>query len=82
MKLVVCITGASGSLYAKRIFLHLSRYLDGAYGPVEQELEVSWVTSGQAPMVWQHELGTAIEQDADARFQRWDRKDFRTHFVP
>lgn len=52
-KVVVCVTGASGSLYAKRLFHHLKAY--------PHPLEVGVVLSNNAPDVWRYELGSEPE---------------------
>ncbi|MCS7084656.1 MAG: UbiX family flavin prenyltransferase [Bacteroidia bacterium] len=48
-KIVVGVTGASGSIYAARLFAHLERRA--------HELEVGVVFSKNARDVWRHELG-------------------------
>jgi polyprenyl P-hydroxybenzoate/phenylacrylic acid decarboxylase-like protein len=78
MHLVLCITGASGSLYAKRLSHWLAWAMDHN---VVDGLRVSWVASSNAADVWSHELGEDIAQGIDARFRRWDRHDFRAPFA-
>jgi 4-hydroxy-3-polyprenylbenzoate decarboxylase len=48
-KIVVGVTGASGSIYAARLFAHLENFAD--------QLEVGVVFSKNARDVWRHELG-------------------------
>jgi 4-hydroxy-3-polyprenylbenzoate decarboxylase len=57
-RLVVCITGASGSIYARRLLQHLAAARAGAIPglPARTELEVDVVASQNAPQVWQQEL--------------------------
>ena len=69
-KIVVAVTGASGSIYAQRLFHKLSAF-------PESELEVGVVLSKNAPDVWQHEL----EQEIDIPFPIYDRMDYRAPFA-
>lgn len=47
-RIVVAVTGASGSVYAQRTFHHLAQ---------RQDVEVGVVLSGNAATVWEQELG-------------------------
>lgn len=67
-KIVVAITGASGSIYAQRLLQQLRPFPD---------LEVGIVLSRNAPDVWQHELDEA----PDFPFQVYDRTDYRAPFA-
>ncbi|MEL6849832.1 MAG: UbiX family flavin prenyltransferase, partial [Bacteroidota bacterium] len=67
-KIVVAITGASGSIYAQRLLSQLKDMDD---------LEVGVVLSKNAPDVWQHELGEAF----DTEFPVYDRNDYRAPFA-
>lgn len=67
-KIVVAITGASGSIYAKRLMEQLSPFDD---------VEVGVVYSKNAPDVWRHELGEEIHTD----FPVYDRSDYRAPFA-
>lgn len=67
-RLVVAVTGASGSLYARRLFLHLGRVPD---------LEVAVVFSRNAREIWRHELGT----EPAAPFPVFDERDFCAPFA-
>ena len=71
-KIVVAITGASGSIYAQRLLEKLAALPTGS-------VEVGVVLSRNAADVWQHELGN----DAYMRlpFRLWDRTDFRAPFA-
>jgi 4-hydroxy-3-polyprenylbenzoate decarboxylase len=68
-KIVVAVTGASGSIYASRLFNALSA--------VEPQPEVGVVLSKNALDVWHFELGTA----PDIPFKQYDRSDFRAPFA-
>ncbi|WNJ17323.1 UbiX family flavin prenyltransferase [Pontibacter sp. G13] len=68
-KIVVAITGASGSIYAQRLLGQLASYGD--------EVEVGVVLSKNAPDVWQHELGSPPE----IPFPVYDRSDYRAPFA-
>ncbi|GIV24655.1 MAG: aromatic acid decarboxylase [Bacteroidia bacterium] len=70
-KLVVAITGASGSLYAARL-LHWIRHLRQA-----TPLEVGLVLSENALTVWEWEVGLPFPED----FPRYDRKDYFAPFA-
>ena len=67
-RLVIAVTGASGSIYARRLFTHLERVAD---------LEVAVVFSRNAREIWRHELGT----DAAAPFRIYDERDFCAPFA-
>lgn len=67
-KIAVAVTGASGSIYAKRFLDQLSRF---------EDVEVSVVLSKNAPDVWQHELG----EKPDIPFPIYDRMDYRAPFA-
>jgi len=67
-KIVVAITGASGSIYAQRFLHFLSQTPD---------VEVGVVMSKNAPDVWEHELGGR----PDFPFTIYDRSDYRAPFA-
>lgn len=67
-KIVVAVTGASGSIYASRLLW----YLEQVSG-----LEVGVVLSRNAEDVWHHELGVPFQ----TRFSVFDRQDFRAPFA-
>lgn len=67
-KIVVAVTGASGSLYAKRIITKLSNTPD---------VEVGVVLSKNAPDVWLQELSEEI----DIPFPTYSRTDYRAPFA-
>ncbi len=67
-KIVIAVTGASGSLYAKRLFYHLEK---------RDDVEIGVVWSKTAPEVWAHEL----KEEANHSFTTWDRMNFRAPFA-
>ena len=67
-KIIIAVTGASGSLYAKRMFHALS---------MQQNLEVGVVLSRNAHEVWSHELG----ETPDIPFRVYDGMDFNAPFA-
>lgn len=75
MKLVLGITGASGSLYAKRAFAMFAELRR-----TQPNLEVHWIASRNAPQVWQHELGEAMPAQFEG-CRAWDRGDFFAPFA-
>jgi 4-hydroxy-3-polyprenylbenzoate decarboxylase len=67
-KIVVAITGASGSLYAKRLFHYLGQI---------QDLEVGVVATQNAKDVWEFELGEKF----NVPFKVYERNDFFAPFA-
>ena len=67
-KLVVAVTGASGSIYAKRLFFHLGKV---------SNLEIAVVFSGNAQIVWEHELS----ETPVVPFKQWNKNDFNAPFA-
>ncbi len=67
-KIVVAVTGASGSIYAKRLFHYLGQTPD---------IEVGVVLSRNARDVWQHELNEMPE----IPFKVYDRQSFDAPFA-
>ncbi len=67
-KIVVAITGASGSIYAQRMLFHLEKV---------EDLEVGIVLSKNAPDVWKHEIGT----DFDTHFPVFERSNYMAPFA-
>lgn len=70
MKIVLAITGASGSIYAKRLLEHLALF---------PEVEVGIVMSKNAPDVWKQEIGT--EMVFSPRFKVYERTDYFAPFA-
>jgi 4-hydroxy-3-polyprenylbenzoate decarboxylase len=71
-KIVVAITGASGSIYAKRLLDYLQQI-------PEQYDYVDLVFSKNAKEVWRHELGG--ETYNDFSFKEYDSNDFYAPFA-
>jgi 4-hydroxy-3-polyprenylbenzoate decarboxylase len=69
-KIVVAVTGASGSIYAQRLLVHLEKLAD-------QIESVGVVLSANAADVWLHELG----EKPQIPFKVYDRADFRAPFA-
>lgn len=67
-KIIVGVTGASGSLYARRMFHHLEQV---------PNVEVGVVLSSNARTVWKQELNETL----DIPFPVYDRKDFFAPFA-
>lgn len=67
-KIVVAVTGASGSLYAKRLLDQLAHF---------EAVEVGVVLSKNAPDVWEQEIGEPM----DLPFPVYDRTDYRAPFA-
>ncbi len=67
-KIIVAVTGASGSIYAKRMFWQLSR---------RDDVEVGVVLSSNAKTVWHQEL----DENMDIPFTVYDRKDYFAPFA-
>lgn len=72
LKIAVAITGASGSIYAKRLLDHLTKY-------GSQLQSVDLVYSANAAYVWQHELGNQLFQEYP--FPVWAKEDFTAPFA-
>lgn len=70
-KIVVGVTGASGSIYAKRMFHHLKSIAE------ETPVKVGAVLSNNAKDVWQFELG----EQPNHPFDEYDRQDFMAPFA-
>lgn len=67
-KIVVAVAGASGSIYAQRLFSRLRE---------ADQLEVAVVFSRNAHTIWRHELGT----EPDPGFPTYDERDFSAPFA-
>jgi 4-hydroxy-3-polyprenylbenzoate decarboxylase len=67
-KIVVAVTGASGSIYAQRTFYHLSQ---------RDDVEVGVVLSRNAATVWEQELEMTLE----IPYRIYDRGDFFAPFA-
>ena len=74
-KIVLAVTGASGSSYARRALQLLAREAAGG-----RPIEAHWVASSTAPQVWATELGEPLPETIE-HLQRWDRHDFGAPFA-
>lgn len=87
MKIVVLVTGASGSMYARRTVELLAAAQTGTLpggGPARPDLEIDVVFSANAPDVWRHELGEPMPEPlvaAPAKVRVWDRMNFSAPFA-
>jgi polyprenyl P-hydroxybenzoate/phenylacrylic acid decarboxylase-like protein len=81
-RIVVGISGASGSIYARRTLALLSAAragtLPGLTAPCP--LDVHWVATANAELVWQQELGEAMPATV-AGARRWQAHDFAAPFA-
>jgi 4-hydroxy-3-polyprenylbenzoate decarboxylase len=68
-KIVVAVTGASGSIYAKRLLHHLAQ--------IQDQVEVGVVMSRNAPTVWLQEL----DEKPDIPFTIYERNNFFAPFA-
>jgi 4-hydroxy-3-polyprenylbenzoate decarboxylase len=71
-KIVVAVTGASGSIYAKLLLDQLQKFNN-------QIAEVGLVMSNNAKQVWSFELGNEAYQDIPFKF--YDKHDFMAPFA-
>jgi len=69
-KIIVAITGASGSIYAKLLLDSLIK---------NKTITVGVLLSDNAKTVWQHELGNTLYKDYDFTF--YDKNDFNAPFA-
>lgn len=83
MKLVVCVTGASGATYARRTLALLDAVKRGADPklPHRDDLQVDWVASSTADQVWRAELGEDMPNELGPGLRRWQRTDFNAPFA-
>lgn len=82
-RLVVCVTGASGSIYARRLLRIVAAARAGTIPgePARPALQVDVVASQNAPQVWQQELREAMPQAFGPGVRLWDRMDFGAPFA-
>lgn len=82
-RLVVCITGASGAIYARRLLARLAAARTGGPdgGPPRPALHVDVVASHNAPTVWTHELDEPMPDAFGPGTRCWDRMDFAAPFA-
>jgi len=72
-KIIIAITGASGSIYAKRL-------LDKIQNLINQTDTCDLVFSSTAHKIWEYELGTTPESLSD-QFTIYDKNDFFAPFA-
>ncbi len=72
-KIIVGVTGASGAIYAKRLFKRLQTYR-------EQLEECSIVYTPNALDIWKNELGKLPDM-LDSPFKVWDLYDYHAPFA-
>jgi 4-hydroxy-3-polyprenylbenzoate decarboxylase len=75
-KIVVAITGASGSIYAKRLLRHLANFMEER---PEEKMEVALLLSKNAADVWRFELDEPM--DFPQRFKIYALNDFTAPFA-
>ena len=68
-KIVIAVTGASGSIYAKLLLDFLS---------LQQNIEIAIVMSDNARIVWEHELGNQEYNNYHLKF--YNKNDFNAPF--
>ncbi len=72
-KIIIAVTGASGSIYAKRCIEKLAALNN-------QIDNCSVVFSGNAKEIWKYELGTTPE-NLDGKFMIYEKNDFHAPFA-
>ncbi len=75
--IVVCVTGASGSRYAKRTLELLAALRTS---DPDSDLTIHWVASSNAALVWKQELGEAMPAEFPG-LHRWKRRNFMAPFA-
>jgi len=82
-RVVVCITGASGSIYARRLLQLVAAARAGTIPgqPARPELRIDVVASQNAPHVWQQELREPMPSEFGSGIRQWDRMDFGAPFA-
>ena len=79
-RIVIAVTGASGSIYARRALGLVAAEVARRRAAGEPDLEAHWVASATAPQVWRTELGESMPKELPG-VQRWDRRDFTAPFA-
>lgn len=81
-RIVVCVSGASGSVYAQRMLALLQAAVEGTLPGLKArpDLQVHWTASQNAHSVWQQELGTPMPS-AFGSAKRWAVDDFTAPFA-
>jgi polyprenyl P-hydroxybenzoate/phenylacrylic acid decarboxylase-like protein len=80
--IVVAISGASGSIYPRRLLSVLSAARSGSIPGVAADpgLDVHWVATANAQLVWSQELGEPMPAAIEGT-RRWDAHDFSAPFA-
>ncbi len=80
--IVVAISGASGSIYPRRLLTLLAAARGGTIPgiPADPGLDVHWVATANAELVWQQELGEPMPAGI-AGTRRWRANDFSAPFA-
>ena len=80
--IVVCVAGASGSIYAKRLLTLLADVREGRIEGMDAmpELRVAWTASSNAAVCWKGELGEPMPETLHG-FRRYGNKDFGAPFA-
>ncbi len=80
--IVVCVAGASGSIYAKRLLQLLADVQQGRIEGMDAlpDLKVSWTASTNAAVCWKGELDEPMP-DSLHGFRRYGNKDFGAPFA-
>lgn len=81
-RVVVAVSGASGSVYPRRLLSVLAAAKAGAQPGVAAsvELDVHWVATANAELVWQQELGEPMPATIPGT-RRWGVHDFSAPFA-
>ncbi|MBC8068715.1 MAG: UbiX family flavin prenyltransferase [Deltaproteobacteria bacterium] len=81
-RIVVAISGASGSIYARRLLAVLGGAKTGSLPgvPAMPGLDVHWVATTNAELVWQQELGEPMPSSVPGT-RRWAIQDFAAPFA-
>ncbi len=81
-RIVVAVSGASGSIYARRTLAVLAAAKAGTLpgAAAMPELDVHWVATANAELVWQQELGEPMPQQVPGT-RRWSDHDFAAPFA-
>ena len=82
-RLVVCVTGASGSIYARRLLRVVAAARAGTIPgePARPELQIDVVASQNAPQVWKQELREDMPAEFPSGIRLWDRMNFGAPFA-
>lgn len=80
--IVVCVAGASGSIYARRLLQLLADVRDGRIDGMAAlpDLKVAWTASANAGVCWKGELGEEMPTSLHG-FVRYGERDFGAPFA-